>query len=45
MRVLRHAYRAASDGSLPGRTGSDQITFHANNNSTAATDLAIAQSR
>ena len=31
------------DGSFPGRTGSEQITFHANNNGTAAADLAIAQ--
>ena len=31
------------DGSFPGRTDSEQITFHANNNGTAAADLAIAQ--
>jgi alanine dehydrogenase len=31
------------DGSFPGRTGVEQITFHANNNGTAAADLAIAQ--
>jgi ornithine cyclodeaminase/alanine dehydrogenase-like protein (mu-crystallin family) len=31
------------NGSFPGRTGDDQITFHANNNGTAAADLAIAQ--
>ena len=30
-------------GSFPGRTGDDQITFHANNNGTAAADMAIAQ--
>jgi len=31
------------DGTFPGRTRDDQITFHANNNGTAAADLAIAQ--
>lgn len=31
------------DGSFPGRTSDEQITFHANNNGTAAADLAIAQ--
>jgi ornithine cyclodeaminase len=31
------------DGSFAGRTGEEQITFHANNNGTAAADLAIAQ--
>jgi len=31
------------DGSFPGRTSNDQITLHANNNGTAAADLAIAQ--
>ena len=31
------------NGSFPGRTSDDQITFHANNNGTAAADLAIAQ--
>jgi alanine dehydrogenase len=31
------------DGSFPGRTTDAQITFHANNNGTAAADLAIAQ--
>ena len=31
------------DGSFPGRTSDDQITLHANNNGTAAADLAIAQ--
>jgi ornithine cyclodeaminase/alanine dehydrogenase-like protein (mu-crystallin family) len=30
-------------GSFVGRTGDEQITFHANNNGTAAADLAIAQ--
>jgi ornithine cyclodeaminase/alanine dehydrogenase-like protein (mu-crystallin family) len=29
--------------SFPGRTSDEQITFHANNNGTAAADLAIAQ--
>jgi alanine dehydrogenase len=31
------------EGSFPGRTSDDQITFHANNNGTAAADMAIAQ--
>jgi ornithine cyclodeaminase len=31
------------DGSFPGRTSDTQITMHANNNGTAAADLAIAQ--
>ena len=31
------------DGSFPGRSSDRQITFHANNNGTAAADLAIAQ--
>jgi ornithine cyclodeaminase len=31
------------DGSFPGRTSDQQITMHANNNGTAAADLAIAQ--
>jgi ornithine cyclodeaminase len=31
------------DGSFPGRTSDNQITLHANNNGTAAADLAIAQ--
>jgi ornithine cyclodeaminase len=31
------------DGSFPGRTSDEQITLHANNNGTAAADLAIAQ--
>ena len=30
-------------GAFPGRTRDDQITFHANNNGTAAADLAIAK--
>ena len=30
-------------GKHPGRTSSEQITYHANNNGTAAADLAIAQ--
>jgi len=30
-------------GNVPGRTSDDQITYHANNNGTAAADLAIAQ--
>lgn len=30
-------------GAFPGRTSDEQITFHANNNGTAAADLAIAQ--
>ncbi|MDH3241787.1 MAG: ornithine cyclodeaminase family protein [Alphaproteobacteria bacterium] len=30
-------------GSHPGRTSDDEITYHANNNGTAASDLAIAQ--
>ena len=30
-------------GTVPGRTSDDQITYHANNNGTAAADLAIAQ--
>lgn len=31
------------EGTFPGRTSDEQITFHANNNGTAAADLAIAQ--
>jgi ornithine cyclodeaminase/alanine dehydrogenase-like protein (mu-crystallin family) len=31
------------DGSFPGRTSDEQVTLHANNNGTAAADLAIAQ--
>jgi ornithine cyclodeaminase/alanine dehydrogenase-like protein (mu-crystallin family) len=31
------------NGTFPGRTDEEQITFHANNNGTAAADLAIAQ--
>jgi alanine dehydrogenase len=31
------------DGTFPGRTSDEQITFHANNNGTAAAELAIAQ--
>jgi alanine dehydrogenase len=38
-----HELGAILGGSFPGRTGSEQITFHANNNGTAAADLAIAQ--
>ncbi len=30
-------------GTFPGRTSDDQITFHANNNGTAAADMAIAK--
>ncbi len=30
-------------GTFPGRTSDDQITYHANNNGTAAADLAIAK--
>jgi alanine dehydrogenase len=30
-------------GEFPGRTSDEQITFHANNNGTAAADLAIAK--
>jgi ornithine cyclodeaminase len=30
-------------GAFPGRTSEDQITYHANNNGTAAADLAIAK--
>lgn len=30
-------------GTFPGRTSDQQITFHANNNGTAAADLAIAK--
>ena len=30
-------------GKHPGRTSDDQITYHANNNGTAAADLAIAE--
>ncbi len=30
-------------GTAPGRTSDEQITYHANNNGTAAADLAIAQ--
>jgi ornithine cyclodeaminase/alanine dehydrogenase-like protein (mu-crystallin family) len=31
------------NGKVPGRTSDEQITYHANNNGTAAADLAIAQ--
>jgi ornithine cyclodeaminase len=31
------------EGTFPGRTSDEQITLHANNNGTAAADLAIAQ--
>ena len=30
-------------GKHPGRTSDEQITYHANNNGTAAADMAIAQ--
>jgi ornithine cyclodeaminase/alanine dehydrogenase-like protein (mu-crystallin family) len=30
-------------GGHPGRTSDEEITYHANNNGTAASDLAIAQ--
>jgi len=30
-------------GAFPGRTSEDQITYHANNNGTAAADLALAK--
>lgn len=30
------------NGSFPGRTRDDQVTYHANNNGTAAADLALA---
>jgi ornithine cyclodeaminase len=30
------------NGSFPGRTNDDQVTYHANNNGTAAADLAMA---
>ena len=32
-----------ASGHVPGRTSDEQITYHANNNGTAAADLAIAQ--
>ncbi len=32
-----------ASGRVPGRTSDEQITYHANNNGTAAADLAIAQ--
>jgi ornithine cyclodeaminase len=38
-----HELGEVLDGSFPGRTSERQITFHANNNGTAAADLAIAQ--
>jgi ornithine cyclodeaminase/alanine dehydrogenase-like protein (mu-crystallin family) len=31
-------------GAFPGRTGDDQITYHANNNGTGAADMALAKS-
>lgn len=34
---------AIASGQAPGRTSAEQITYHANNNGTAAADLAIAQ--
>ncbi|MEE8284519.1 MAG: ornithine cyclodeaminase family protein [Alphaproteobacteria bacterium] len=34
---------AVISGAHPGRTSDDEITYHANNNGTAASDLAIAQ--
>jgi alanine dehydrogenase len=38
-----HELGEVLDGTFAGRTNDDQITFHANNNGTAAADLAIAQ--
>ena len=30
-------------GTFPGRTSDEQVTYHANNNGTAAADMAIAK--
>ena len=38
-----HELGAIASGQAPGRTSAEQITYHANNNGTAAADLAIAQ--
>lgn len=38
-----HELGAVLNGTFAGRTNDEQITFHANNNGTAAADLAIAQ--
>ena len=38
-----HALGEVLTGSHPGRTGNDQITYHFNNNGTAAADMALAK--
>ncbi len=38
-----HALGAVLSGAHPGRTSDDQITFHFNNNGTAAADMAMAK--
>jgi ornithine cyclodeaminase len=38
-----HELGALVSGAFPGRTRDDEITYHANNNGTAAADLAIAK--
>ena len=38
-----HELGALVSGEFAGRTGEDEITYHANNNGTAAADLAIAK--
>lgn len=38
-----HELGELTSGTFPGRTSDEQITFHANNNGTAAADMALAK--